>query len=104
MVFFGVEIEADKKVIEVIEEFNQRLQGAGQNPALVFFDGKATLLINKRKQYIFFNVRINPFEPLFYKKIFFFMFKKTLKKKGYEQKKPKLLNNKELSRLLEGYI
>ncbi|MCP4648886.1 MAG: hypothetical protein GY853_02225 [PVC group bacterium] len=104
MVLFAVKIDVDSKVSEVINEFNERLCGAGQNPALVFFDGKATLIFDRGETFIFFNVRVNPFEPPLYKYLFFLMFKRSLKNKRYSLGKPKLLDNRGLSRLLEGCI
>ena len=101
MAIFGVKIDYNKKIEEVVKEFNERLNGKGQNPALVFFQGKATLIIKKVDSFVFFNVRVNPFEPPLYKYVLYSMFKRALKKKGLLLTKTKLLDNKELSKLLE---
>ena len=103
MAMFAISLAVDDKVREVVKEFNERLT-SGSNPSLVFFMGKASLIFERGEPYIFFNVRVNPFEPPLYKRILFVMFKRALKKKGYKHNKPKLLSNKDLSKVLEGYL
>jgi len=101
MAHFMVKVKRNADNHKIIKEFNERING--NNPIFIMFQGKASLLLKGEEQHIFFNIRIYPFEPPFYKFLLYLMFKKMLKKKSYDVE-PKILSNAEMEKVLEDYL
>lgn len=101
MAFFGVELPRSPKNSILVKDFNERINSS--NPVFVLFQGKTSLLLNEGKEYIVFNVRINPFELPLYKYFLYLVFKKAIKKLQYKGK-TKMLSNKDFQKLLGYYI
>lgn len=102
MAHFMVSLERSPDNYRIVKEFNDRING--NNPIFVMFQGKASLLLRGGEQNIFFNIRVYPFEPPFYKYVLYQMFKRMLKKKGYNNKKTDMLSNSEMEKVLEDYL
>ena len=101
MAHFMVSVNRNSLNHEIVKEFNETING--NNPVFVLFQGKASLLLKGSEQFIFFNVRVSPFEPPLYKFLLYLTFKRMLKKKGYNVEH-KMLSSKEMEKVLEDYL
>lgn len=101
MAHYLVRTDSNEYANKIVEDFNDQINSS--NPVFMLFQGKASLLTHDKEQYIFFNIRVNPFEIPFYKYVSYLTFKRMTKKKGYKAKFS-LCSNKELERVLEAYL
>jgi hypothetical protein len=101
MALFGCWVLPSSDNVFYVREFNERINSS--NAVFSFFQGKASLLKVRNEHFIIFNVRVNPFEPFFYKRLLFFAFSRYLKKKGVTVK-PRLLSAKDFGKLLEVFL
>jgi len=101
MAHFMVNVERSPDNYLVVKEFNKRINS--NNPIFIMFQGKASLLLKGSEQNIFFNIRVYPFEPPLYKYILYAMFKRMIKKKGFNII-PKMMSSSEMEKVLEVYL
>lgn len=104
MPLYALKLDKDKSILDVIKKANYRLKGGdGSNHGLIFISGKISFTTYKNQIIIIFNIR--PFISLpFFKSLFNYAFKRSLKKAGYKGAKPSQLSFRDFSKTLEGLL